>query len=98
MWTIWVIAYVTGTPGTSSISAYGRAAARVLSVPADQQLAVGIMWAVSAICFLPAIYALVITWIGEHWRPDEESRAARSPGSFSGLGPRPPRGWRSPPD
>jgi Cytochrome c oxidase caa3 assembly factor (Caa3_CtaG) len=99
MWTIWVIAYVTGMSQVTE--AHVQAAARTLSVAADRQLAVGIMWAVPAIFFLPAIYAILINWIGTREGLGQSPGPARSPRpSFPGLGipPRPPRGWRSPPD
>jgi cytochrome c oxidase assembly factor CtaG len=95
MWTIWVIAYITGMSKPPLIPAYDQAT-RALSSAADQQLAVGIMWAVPAICFMPVIYGLLITWLGERDDPDQELRNAASPGSLhDGLArsPRPPRGW-----
>jgi hypothetical protein len=51
------------------VSAHGQAAARVLSVFADRQLAVGIMWAVSALCFVPAVCVMLMIWIGNREGP-----------------------------
>jgi len=99
MWTIWAIAYLTGMSATSLSPARGPAAARILSIAADRQLAVAIMWAVPAICFLPVIFTLFITWIGNRDRPGQEpGPAAPADWLSSGLGiaPPPPRGWRSP--
>lgn len=96
MWTIWVIAYITGMSRPSLIPAHDQAA-RALSSVADQQFAVGIMWAVPAICFVPVIYGMLLTWLGERDDPDQELRNAGSPGSLhDGLArsPRAPRGWR----
>jgi len=50
---------------------------------------VAIRWAVPAICFVPVIYALVISWLGEREDPSREPRDASSaPGVPFGL-PRP---------
>jgi cytochrome c oxidase assembly factor CtaG len=97
MWTIWIIAYITGMSATVP----GRAASRLLSVAADRQVAVAIMWAVPAIAFMPLIYGLLITWLGEREDPDRELRQAASGNSFYAAlarAPRAPRGWRRPPD
>lgn len=92
MWTIWIIAYITGM---SSSGASGSALGSVT----DQQTGVAIMWAVPAICFVPVIYALMISWLGERDDPDRELREADGRGSpLTGFAaaPRPPRGWRLP--
>jgi hypothetical protein len=92
MWTIWIIAYVTGMSSS-------RASSSALGSVTDQQIGVAIMWAVPAICFVPVIYALMISWLGERDDPDREVREADERGTFlTGLAgaPRPPRGWRLP--
>jgi hypothetical protein len=92
MWTIWIIAYITGMSSS-------RASGSALGSVTDQQIGVAIMWAVPAICFVPVIYALMISWLGERDDPDREIREADSHGSLlTGLAsaPRPPRGWRLP--
>jgi hypothetical protein len=92
MWTIWIIAYITGMSSA-------RASGPSLSTVTDQQIGVAIMWAVPAICFVPVIYALMISWLGERDDPDRELREADGRGSLlTGLtgAPRPPRGWRLP--
>jgi len=98
MWTIWIIAYITGLSHASQTAAHGGTAG-ALSVAADQQMAIAIMWAVPAICFVPVIYALVISWLGEREDPARQSAitppAGAQPRPVSM--PRPPRGWRSPP-
>ncbi len=99
MWTIWVIAYVTGMSSASLLLPSDQVT-RVLGRAADLQLAVGIMWAVPAICFMPVIYGTVTAWLGERDDPDQELRSAASSSDiYGGLAssPRPPRGWRSPP-
>ena len=64
MWTIWVLAYLTGMSGVSWFAAYRHGAPGGLSAAADQQIAVAILWAVPALCFLPVLYVTVITWLG----------------------------------
>jgi MFS family permease len=98
MWTIWVIAYVTGMSGTALTP---RSGAVVMSAAADRQLAVAVMWAVPAACFAPAVYSLLIGWLSDRDQPGEEPYpvALRRPPVSDYTGPpRPPRGWRPPPD
>lgn len=92
MWTIWMIAYITGMSSSA-----GRGSR--LPAVTDQQAGVGILWALSAICFVPVIFVLTIGWLGERDDPDRELREAAGKGSLlPGLAnaPRPPRGWRLP--
>ncbi len=99
MWTIWIVAYVTGMSG--AVSSWAGATTTALSDATERQLGVGVLWAVPAICFMPVVYATLISWLGDHDDPDAELRAGALPGSsFTDLGlrPRPPRGWRSPLD
>lgn len=102
MWTIWVIAYITGMSGAISVApAHGNAVASAVSAAADRQLAVGVMWAIPAICFVPVVYAMLLTWLSAREDPDQElsQLTALSPPAVPGPGraPRPPRGWRAPP-
>jgi len=94
MWTIWVVAYITGMSGAAT--APPRASA--LSAAADTQLAVAVLWAVPAICFVPVVYASLMKWLGDQDRPAPVAAASRPRGHahsafVSSL--RPPRGWRS---
>jgi cytochrome c oxidase assembly factor CtaG len=96
MWTIWVLAYIMGMSSAGWFTAYGHAPGHGLSNAADQQLAVGIMWAVPALCFLPVIFGMLITWLRDSEDPDEELRRAANDGAAAigpGGWPRPPRGW-----
>jgi Cytochrome c oxidase caa3 assembly factor (Caa3_CtaG) len=63
MWTIWVLAYLTGMSGVSWLAAYHRGGAGGLSAAADQQVTAAILWAVPALCFLPAVYVTVMAWL-----------------------------------
>ncbi len=95
MWTIWVLAYLTGMSGTSWFAAYHHGQPGGLGAAADQQIAAAILWSVPALCFLPVLYVTVIAWLGGGTSPAEEQRPPASVGT-PGSWPRPPRGWRSP--
>ena len=95
MWTIWVLAYLTGMSGTSWFAAYHHGAPGGLGAAADQQIAVAILWAVPALCFLPILFGTVIAWLGGGTSPAGNRHPAASV-STPGSRPRPPRGWRSP--
>ncbi|MGH3408630.1 MAG: hypothetical protein ACRDRJ_39975, partial [Streptosporangiaceae bacterium] len=96
MWTIWIMAYITGMSRSTWPGGNGHPAMRAISIVADQQIGVAILWAVPAVCFAPLIYGLLITWLGERDDPDRELRDATSSRTAPGGLPRPPRGWRSP--
>ena len=93
MWTIWVLAYLTGMSGASWFAAYHHGAPGGLGAAADQQIAVAILWAVPALCFLPVLYVTVFAWLGASAAGNERPAAS---GSTPAGWPRPPRGWRSP--
>jgi cytochrome c oxidase assembly factor CtaG len=95
MWTIWVPAYLTGMSGASWFAAYHHGAPGGLSAAADQQIAVAILWAVPALCFLPVLYVTVIAWLGGSTSPARTGHPRPSSSTPAGW-PRPPRGWRSP--
>jgi cytochrome c oxidase assembly factor CtaG len=95
MWTIWILAYILGFSQVAWFRAYVQAG---LSPVADQEIATGIMWAVSACCFVPVVYVAALTWLKDSSDPDEEFRAIvrdqrQPPGRHW---PRPPRGWNTP--
>jgi cytochrome c oxidase assembly factor CtaG len=99
MWTIWVLAYIMGMSKAAWFAAHSHAAADGLSTAADQQVAVGILWAVPALCFAPVIYGVLMTWLRDSQDPDEELRSAgAADAAHAGLSgwPRPPRGWQPP--
>jgi cytochrome c oxidase assembly factor CtaG len=95
MWTIWILGYITGMSGTSWFAAYHHGAPGGLGAAADQQIAVAILWAVPALCFLPVLYVTVIAWLGGGTSPAGNQHPAASV-STPGARLRPPRGWRSP--
>ena len=97
MWTIWILAYILGFSHVAWFPAYVHPGG--LSPVADQEIATGIMWAVPALCFVPAVYVTALTWLRDSEDPDEALRAIvrAEPGQpNSGRWPRPPRGWHTP--
>jgi cytochrome c oxidase assembly factor CtaG len=88
MWSIWAISYITG------MSTAGLAHAQA-AVP-DHQLAVGVMWAVPAVCYVPVVFAAMMTWLGGREESAEPAAGLLAdpawPDAASPL--RPPRGWR----
>jgi cytochrome c oxidase assembly factor CtaG len=92
MWTIWVIAYVTG------MSAGGAtpAAPGVLSTVAERELGVGVLMAVSGLCYVPVVFVMALSWLNDRDNPDAEARQLISSAAFPDLGtaPKAPRGWR----
>lgn len=87
MWTIWVIAYVTGMSVTGLTHAHSGADGR--------ELAVAIMWAVPAVCYVPVVYVMMMRWLGARDEADLDAglqpEAPAWPQSDSPLPP--PRGW-----
>jgi cytochrome c oxidase assembly factor CtaG len=87
MWTIWVIAYITGMSVTGLTHARAGADSR--------ELAVGIMWAVSAVCYVPVVYVLLMRWLGA--RDEADLDAGQQPEELAWPQPGsqlpPPRGW-----
>ena len=88
MWSIWAIAYIAG------MSTTGLAHAQI-AVP-DHQLAVGVMWAVPAVCYVPVVFATMTSWLGGHEEPAAGVVGLLADPAWpdtSGPLP-PPRGWR----
>ena len=71
MWSIWIVAYVLGSASHAVFSAYD-AAGSGLSVVADQEIAVGLVWAVSGCCFVPVVMANMLGWLTGGEDADEE--------------------------
>jgi cytochrome c oxidase assembly factor CtaG len=100
MWSIWVLAYILGFSGAAWFTGYGNATGHGLSAVADQQIAAGVLWALPALGFMPVIFACAIAWLADSEDPDAELRrisAASSAATTRRSGPKPPRGWQSPP-
>jgi cytochrome c oxidase assembly factor CtaG len=95
MWTIWILAYILGFSHVAWFPAYVHPGG--LSPVPDQGIATGIMWAVSAVCFVPVVFVTALTWLKDSEDPDEELRAIvraqPGPAKSGRWRPRPPRGW-----
>ena len=102
MWTIWVLAYITGMSKVAWLAAYSHATGHGLSSAADQQFAVAVMWAVPALCFPPVIYGMIIAWLRDSADPDEELReagaATQQQAGLAACRVRPEAGARRQPD
>jgi cytochrome c oxidase assembly factor CtaG len=72
MWVIWILAYLVGLSHGSWYQAYPHHAGSGLSLVADQQLATGMLWFVSACAFVPVVYWNLIRWLQSEENPDEE--------------------------
>jgi cytochrome c oxidase assembly factor CtaG len=95
MWSIWILAYILGFSQVAWFRAYLQPGVNPVI---DQEIATGLMWAVSAICFVPVVYVAALTWLRDTSDPDDELRAMiRAQRQQRGpRWPRPPRGWNPP--
>jgi cytochrome c oxidase assembly factor CtaG len=73
MWGMWIDCYVVGLSATSWYRAFPHDAGG-LSVEADQQLAVGVLFALALGAFIPVVFADVMAWLGQSGDPDDELR------------------------
>jgi cytochrome c oxidase assembly factor CtaG len=71
MWSIWIVAYVLGSASHAVFSAYG-ATGSGLGAVADQEIAVGVVWAVAGCCFVPVVMANMLGWLTGGEDADEE--------------------------
>jgi cytochrome c oxidase assembly factor CtaG len=88
MWSIWAIAYITGMSTTGLVPAQG-------AVP-DHQLAVGVMWAVPGLCYVPVVFATMMSWLGGREESPEPAVGLLADPAWPDAAGRlqPPRGWR----
>ena len=98
MWSTWAVAYALGFANHAVFHGYD-AAGNGLSAVADQQITVGLVWAVSAFCFVPVVFVTMLTWLKDNDDPDEElqrlARNERQQAVVRGWERR-PRGRRAP--
>ncbi len=99
MWTIWAIAYIMAFSHTVWFTAFAHRARHGLGIVVDQQVAAGLLWAITGLCFVPVVYVSLITWLRDTSDPDHELKRvpATAGGTAEPVTPRPPRGWRLPP-
>jgi len=77
MWSTWAVAYALGFANHAVFHGYDGAGSG-LSAVADQQITVGLVWAVSALCFVPVVFVTMLAWLKNNDDPDEElQRLAR---------------------
>jgi hypothetical protein len=77
MWSTWAVAYALGFANHGVFHAYDPVGGALGGV-ADQQITVGLVWAVSAICFVPVVFVTMLAWLKDNDNPDEElQRLAR---------------------
>jgi cytochrome c oxidase assembly factor CtaG len=91
MWSAWAVAYVLGLSNHPVFRGYDPAGG-ALSAVADQQITAGLVWAVSAFCFVPVVFVALLTWLSASDNPDEElQRLARDDRQHPVV-----RGWGRP--
>jgi cytochrome c oxidase assembly factor CtaG len=91
MWSMWIAAYALGFSSRPLVHAYAGGGGP--GVVADQEIAVGLVWAVAGVCFVPVIFAGVISWLRDGGDVGEEFRQA-FPDASTRAGV---RGWQRPP-
>jgi cytochrome c oxidase assembly factor CtaG len=92
MWFVWAIAYVIGFHNGAVFTAYASVPGRAMSLVADQELAVVIMWAVPACCFIPLIATSMFGWLRDtDDRGEELQRIARDSDQRAVV-----KGWGAP--
>ena len=91
MWSTWAVAYALGMSNHAVFHGYDPVGG-ALSAVADQEITVGLVWAVSAFCFVPVVFVTLLTWLSASDNPDEElQRLARDERQHPVV-----RGWGRP--
>lgn len=65
MWTIWVLAYAVGLSTADAYPAYAHVRGSILDTTSDQQVTAGVLWFVSACCFIPFAFRSLFGWLRE---------------------------------
>lgn len=71
LWCTWTVAYALGFSNHAVLHAYD-AAGRGLSIVADQEITVGLVWGVAGFCFVPVVILTMGRWLTHSEDPDEE--------------------------
>ncbi len=91
MWSTWAVAYVLGFSTHGVFHAYDPAGSG-LSAVADQEITVGLVWAVAGFCFVPVVIVSMLGWLKDGEDPDEEfQRVFRDENQRATV-----RGWGGP--
>lgn len=93
MWSVWGVAYALGFATGAVVHGYDPAGSSLGTV-SDQEIAVGLLWAVSGACFIPVIFAALLTWLRDGGGSDAESAADAA--ELTAPGGRGVRGWGRP--
>jgi cytochrome c oxidase assembly factor CtaG len=91
MWFTWAVAYALGFASHAVLHGYSGAGAG-LSVIADQEITVALVWAVAGFCFVPVIILTMGRWLTHSEDPDEEfQRVVRDQANRATV-----KGWGGP--
>ena len=85
MWSIWAIAYVLGFAAHSVVPAYDPTGSH-LSPVADQEITAFLLWAAAGVCFIPVIFATLLTWLKEGAPTAGEPAGPTAPAGVRGWG------------
>jgi cytochrome c oxidase assembly factor CtaG len=99
MWFTWGVAYVIGFHNGTVFTAYGSVPGRAISLIADQELAVAIVWAVAGFCFVPVVIVCMMGWLKDNDTDEELQRIVRDGNQravVKGWGSQ-VKGWGRPP-
>lgn len=92
MWFTWAVAYALGFASHPVLHAYSGAG-RGLSIIADQEITVAMVWAVAGFCFVPVVIFTMGRWLTHSEDPDEEfQRVVRDQANRAAV-----KGWGAPP-
>jgi len=76
MWSIWALAYMVGFSGHPMFPAFQHGPGAALSALDDQELAVGVLWAVPALAMMPVVFVNLVRWLrSQEIAPSERPKA-----------------------
>jgi cytochrome c oxidase assembly factor CtaG len=88
MWFTWAVAYALGFASHAVLQDYSGAG-RGLSIIADQEITVALVWVVAGLCFVPVVILMMGRWLTHSEDPDEEfQRVVRDQANRATV-----RGW-----
>jgi cytochrome c oxidase assembly factor CtaG len=91
MWFTWAVAYALGFASHAVLHGYSGAG-RGLSIIADQEITVALVWAVAGFCFVPVVILTMGRWLTHSEDPDEEfQRVVRDQANRATV-----KGWGGP--
>jgi cytochrome c oxidase assembly factor CtaG len=91
MWFTWAVAYALGFASHAVLHDYSSAN-KGLSIIADQEITVALVWAVAGFCFVPVVILTMGRWLTHSEDPDEEfQRVVRDQANRATV-----KGWGGP--